>query len=119
MINDALLPGMLHYVIISDHPLKRKYTKRGNVYVDSNIHDTGMDILREVYDEGFEYISLLRNVIVKGRSWEMSAYKALHDNDGVYSGTFIGLNGENPEFGDVPGKKIKQQVYKSISFGTS
>jgi hypothetical protein len=105
---------MIHYVILSQEGLDRKYTLRGHIMVDANIHDIGADILRVVGDQGFTHISLLRDVTVEGRSWEMAASKAAQGITGVYSGTVESYDGVKVIYGAVPYLHIKNKLYDNI-----
>lgn len=120
VVNGIHVPGLEHEVIISTNPLRGKVYKSVNeLMIDENVKEAGATICAMVLHHGYDFISLKRNVPIEGRSWEMSAYKALTNEPGIFSGT-VSLNPDGViHFGDVPGKDIKLKVNKNVIFANT
>lgn len=116
-MNGELIPGRQHTVIITNHPLKRKYVKHANVYIDENIKDVGKALLDELSSENDLYVSLKRDNVVEGRSWEMAAHSAFNGINDVFSGTVDRDVNGTIIYGMVPGKGIKKMVNYKTKFG--
>uniref|UniRef100_A0A2V0RAV8 Uncharacterized protein n=1 Tax=viral metagenome TaxID=1070528 RepID=A0A2V0RAV8_9ZZZZ len=110
MINGDILPGKIHTLIMSDKQLKRNYRFARGIYVDTNLRNTSPHVLQFIYDNGYSYVSLLNDVIVEGRSWEMSAVKSIIDKPGIYSGTVESISNGIANYGTVPGLAIKKRM---------
>jgi len=105
-----LFPGRLHTIILTTYPLKRNYRQIGRLNVDTNLSDVSINIMNLLTDEGVKFVSLLRDNLVEGRSWEMAASRALLNKGGVYSGTLLAYENERMYYGSVPGITIKRII---------
>lgn len=115
VVGDERLPGLLHYVFVSNFPYGKQYKSLNGIMVDVNIRDVGSHILEFVHDYGYNHISLLRDVPVSGRSWEMACANAVLERHGVYSGTVEDYSrNEYLEYGIVPGLDEKRKLFKKI-----
>jgi hypothetical protein len=114
-INNKLVPGIIHTVILSEVPLARSYKRHAGINVDVNILDVGEFLGQFLTESGFTHVSLLRDVIVEGNSWEMSAVHGALGFNGIYSGSIKDyvLN-EYIEFDHVPGLSEKRKLSKSL-----
>uniref|UniRef100_A0A2V0R9H0 Uncharacterized protein n=1 Tax=viral metagenome TaxID=1070528 RepID=A0A2V0R9H0_9ZZZZ len=115
MSKGGLIPGLIHTIIMSTNPIDREYVFYDGIYIDENIKNVGTHIMNAFRDYGIKYVSLKRNVIVEGRSWEMSAAMALLNKDGVYSGVVDMY--EPPRrfsFGAVPAIDTKRKLSRKL-----
>uniref|UniRef100_A0A2V0RAY9 Uncharacterized protein n=1 Tax=viral metagenome TaxID=1070528 RepID=A0A2V0RAY9_9ZZZZ len=114
-MNGIMKPGRLHCVILSRYPLEKTYSIRGSIHVDHNLRDVSDDMIRLLTDHDVKYVSLLRDNVVEGNSWEMSAAQSLHNVPGVYSGTIIEyIPNKSITYGEVPGLQEKGRIYKEL-----
>lgn len=119
---DRMEPGLIHGMFLTTYPMDRAYRKFGNVYFDTNIKDVGGHMVQIFEHYGISHVSLLRNVIVEGRSWEMAAMQCIMGRSGVFSGIIEDVKHGKVMYGAVPGLKIKKMLfeklitYKEISF---
>jgi hypothetical protein len=115
-VNDGLIhPGLQHTLIVSDAPLDKQYRRINGVDVDENIKDVGTEVIEAMIANNLRYISLRRNVIVEGRSWEMAAAMAIMGVRGVYSGEIVKYVHPNSFlFGPVPAIDIKRKIVKNL-----
>lgn len=81
--------------------------------MDSNLKDSSATIRKMLKDFGVDYVSLARDNIVEGRSWEMAVSQALLNYDGVYSGTLESYNDTKVVYGPVPGLDVKRKMINS------
>lgn len=86
--------------------------------VDVNLREIGNEMVNLLSHKGYNYVSLRRNNIVEGRSWEMAAAMSLFDEMGVYSGTVESVSDSKIEFGPVPGVPIKRLLYNKLKTST-
>lgn len=109
------MPGLIHSIVLSMNPINRKYIYNEGIYIDVNIRDVGVDIINAFHDFGIRYVSLRRNVIVEGRSWEMSAAMALLNEEGVYSGVVdMYKPPRHFSFGAVPAVDVKRKLFRKL-----
>jgi len=106
--NGVTLTGRIHRLTISDSPLLRKYVPKGNLRVDENLRDVGSHFLAFASKFQPMYLSLMRDNVVEGRSWEMAAAQALLGDEGIYSGTVDGYTGSRVYYGAVPAVETKR-----------
>lgn len=110
--NGSLEPGRIHTLLVSTFPINRTYRKLNGIMVDVNLRNMGLEIARLLSDENFTHLSLKRNNVVEGRSWEMSVTKSILDEKGMYSGVLQAYDGlDNIEYGAVPAIDIKRKLY--------
>lgn len=110
-----LRAGRMHTLTLSDFPFRgRVYIKRHNVDVDSNLKECGADVLTFLNDMGVRFITLGRDNVVEGRSWEMSVVEAALGGSGVYSGTVERYSIDEIVYGHVPGLAIKKQINPNV-----
>jgi hypothetical protein len=114
MVHGDLRPGILHAVILTNYSLNRSYRKINNISVDVNLRDIGPELIKLLSQTKYNFVSLKRNVIVEGRSWEMAAVHALHNVNGVFSGTVIKVTDGKSYFGEVPAVTMKSKIYKNL-----
>lgn len=116
-LDDLIIPGRIHEIILTSKPLLREYRQKGSLFVDNNLRNMGSHITSLLQDNGVKFISLRRDNIVEGRSWEMAAAHAIRDRVGVYSGTVDSYVDGVITFGPVPGVAVKKTL--SIDLKTS
>lgn len=112
--NGKMIPGRLHGVILSDNDMMRSYRNYKGIYIDNNLKHVGDPIMALLHHYAVRYVSLLRDNIVEGRSWEMAACKSLLNDAGVYSGTVKQFSNGRIEYGIVPGIDIKRLVFGNV-----
>ena len=59
------------------------------INIDINLRDIGAPIISMLKRHNVKYMSLMRDNVVEGRSWEMAVSMSLLMNSGVYSGEVI------------------------------
>lgn len=82
--------------------------------IDRNLKDFGDNILDLMQKKGVNYISLGRDNVVEGRSWEMAAAHAAYGAKGLYSGTVESYQDNKVKFGAVPGLRQKEKLSKEL-----
>lgn len=113
-VGDSLLPGRVHTVILSTSPIDRSYVLTDGIYIDKNLRDIGIHITKLLIDYGVRFVSLRRNNVIIGRSWEMAAAQGLLGDTGTYSGTVEEYNSSTIRYGNVPGLSVKRILSPNV-----
>lgn len=114
VIDDLLVPGLVHTVIVSSMPVGKEYKLIQGVSFDVNIADIGPEIIPVLIDSDVRYVSLRRDLRVDGRSWEMAAAMACIGSTGNYTGTVEAYADGVVLFGPVPCIDIKKRVVSNV-----
>lgn len=115
-VNGRLSPGRIHTLIISNTPLKRAYKRHGNHMFDSNLKDVGTELLTILSKYAPSYVSLRRNNIIEGRSWEMAAIHGFLGVPGIYSGVINHIHRNRIHFGPVMGVGVKRELGNFLTY---
>jgi len=112
------MPGRIHTIILGNHPERnKKYRILRGLYVDVNLKDVS-DIMCYLLMRTHSYVTLLRDNVVEGRSWEMSAVLAQEGFDGVSTGEVsvepLATSGNHIRFSEVLGLPTKSTMYKNL-----
>jgi len=114
VVNNRKLPGRIHTIMVSKSPLDRNYVNLNGIHVDSNLRDFSHKMVEIVKHFGYKYVSLKRNNVVEGRSWEMAAIHALMKMEGIYTGEIKSFDKKSVTFGAVLGVDVKRRLSKNI-----
>uniref|UniRef100_A0A2V0RJ17 Uncharacterized protein n=1 Tax=viral metagenome TaxID=1070528 RepID=A0A2V0RJ17_9ZZZZ len=114
LLNGSLLPGRIHSIVLSDAPLDRNYSHSKGIYIDENLRDIGEPMITLLKDYNVKYLSLKRDNVVVGRSWEMAATQALLGKQGTYSGTVEQYDSSTIRYGHVPGLSTKRILSPNV-----
>lgn len=91
--------------------MRRTYKSYKGIHIDSNLRDVSENILHFLKDNDVLFVSLKRNNVVEGRSWEMAAVHGVLGNRGVFTGTLHEyLPKDSAIFGGVPGVDVKRKL---------
>jgi hypothetical protein len=97
------------------YALPKSYVKRYGVSVDTGISDISAKVALFLKDYGIRYVTLARDVLVEGNSWEMAAVMAVLAKPGAYSGTVVDyVKNERVTFGPVPGLRAKRKLATNL-----
>lgn len=109
------VPGLIHTIILGDIIANKNYRNVNGVFVDKNIRDVSPQITSLFVARNVTYVSLLRDVVVEGNSWEMAGVRALLDDRDVYSGVIDHITTNDViHFGAVPAIPIKRKLYEKL-----
>uniref|UniRef100_A0A2V0RJW0 Uncharacterized protein n=1 Tax=viral metagenome TaxID=1070528 RepID=A0A2V0RJW0_9ZZZZ len=100
---------------MSNSALDRKYRMMNGVAFDTNLRDVGEAITRMLRDYGITHVSLKRDNVVEGRSWEMGAAKSLLGIEDTSTGTVLLYEpNERVTFGPVLGIPTKRYMITNL-----